>query len=197
MRLKVEFPIEYEDEQRYLAQCLLGNFLGLEYEVGQAAAQQGVRILDGFGHELLIAADLFTRPPSTWLTAASLPQEPLAWWDTSDIPTKLGNKRLPVPYGKPGFTRNETAIRLDPDIFGTCFFFLARHEEVVEQKRDAHGRFTAADSLSSRYGFMMRPIVASRNGAAGEASPCRRLACDGHSSCALICGSRVDSANSC
>jgi hypothetical protein len=159
MRLKVEFPIEYDDEQRYLAQCLLGDFLGLEYEVGQAAAQQRVRIHDGLGYELQIAADLFTRPPSTWLTAASLPREPLAWWDTSDIPTKLGNKRLPVLYGKPGFTRNETAIRLDPDIFGTCFFFLARHEEVIEQKRDAHGRFTAADSLSSRCGFMMRPIV--------------------------------------
>jgi len=159
MALKVEFPSGYDDEQSYLAQCLLGDFLGLEYEVDQTAAQQWVRIHDGVGHELLIAADLFTRPPSTWLTAASLPPEPLAWWDTSDIPTKLGDKRLPVLYGKPGFTRNETAIHLDSDIFGTCFFFLARLEEVVEQKRDAHDRFTAADSLSSRYGLIMRPIV--------------------------------------
>jgi hypothetical protein len=32
-------------------------------------------------------------------------------------------------------------------------------EEVVEQKRDGHDRFAAAYSLSSQYGFIMRPIV--------------------------------------
>lgn len=159
MILKVELPGGYSHEQDYVAQCLLGDFLGVQYEVAQAAAGRWVRIHDGVGHELLIAADLFMRPRSTWLTRASLPREPLAWWDTSDIPTKLGDKPLPVLYGKPGYTRNETAIRLDPDVFGTCFFFLSRFEEVIEQKRDAHDRFSAADSLSSRYGFTMRPIV--------------------------------------
>jgi peptidoglycan/xylan/chitin deacetylase (PgdA/CDA1 family) len=159
MRLIVEFPVGYDAEHSYVAQCLLGDFLGLEYEAYEAAAQERVRIHDGMGRELLIAADLFARPPSTWLTAASLPREPLAWWDTSDIPTRLDDKRLPVLYGKPGITRDETTIRMDPDIFGTCFFFLARYEEVVGQKRDAHGRFAAVASLSSRCGLMMRPIV--------------------------------------
>ena len=159
MRLKFEFPVGYDDEHSYLAQCLLGDFLGIEYELNPTAGQQRVRIHDGMGRELLIAADLFTRPPSTWLTAASLPLEPLAWWDTSELPSKLDDKRIPVLYGRPGFTADETTIRLDADIFGACFFFLARHEEAVQQKLDAHGRFAAANSLASRHGLMMRPIV--------------------------------------
>jgi hypothetical protein len=159
MVLKVEFPGGYDDEQSYLAQCLLGDFLGLEYEIDRAAAQQQVRIHDGVGHELRIESDLFTRPSNTWLTLASLPREPLAWWDASEIRAKLLNHRLPVLYGSPSFTRDDRSIRLGLDIFGGSFFFLAGLEEAVVKKCDTYDRFPVAESLSSRYGFLERPIV--------------------------------------
>src|SRR2546423_4311971 len=97
MVLKVEVPLGYEKEQAYIARCLLRDFLGLEHEV-TARPIQRVLIHDGDGRELSIAADLFTRPSHTWLTAGSLPREPLAWWN-ADIPARLIDRRLPVLYG--------------------------------------------------------------------------------------------------
>jgi hypothetical protein len=158
MTLRVEVPFGYFEEQNYIARCLFGEFLGLEYET-HGAATEAVRIYDDSGRELLIAADLFLRPRNTWLTIASLPREPVAWWDASEIPTRLLERHLPVLYGRPFLARNEQSIRLDVDLFGGCFFCLSRLEEVVKKGRDRHNRFPGASSLSFRYGLLHRPIV--------------------------------------
>jgi len=158
MTLQVEVPFGYFDEQDYVARCLLGEFLGLAYETHRAAAET-IRIHDGSGRELLIAADLFLRPRDTWLTEASLPREPIAWGDALEIPARVLERRLPVLYGRPSLARDEQSIRLDVDLFGGCFFYLSRLEEVVKKDRDRHDRFPAACSLSLRYGLLHRPIV--------------------------------------
>jgi hypothetical protein len=78
MTLRVELLFGNFDEQNY--RCLFGEFLGLGYET-HSATTETVRVYDDSGRELLIAADLFLRPRTTWQTTASLPREPIAWWD--------------------------------------------------------------------------------------------------------------------
>jgi peptidoglycan/xylan/chitin deacetylase (PgdA/CDA1 family) len=158
MTLRVELPLGYFVEQNYVARCLFGEFLGLDYET-HSSATEAVRVYDDSGRELLIAADLFLRPRDTWLTTASLPREPIAWWDASEIPAKLLQRNLPVLYGRPSLTRDGQSIRLDVDLFGGCFFYLSRIEEVVRKDRDRHSRFPGASSLSVRLGLLHRPIV--------------------------------------
>lgn len=158
MILKVEFPSGYEAEQNYILRCLLDDFLGIKYEAAPGPTRS-VRIFDGTGRELEISADLFNKPRATWLTHGCLPREPISWWDISGFPVKVAKKRLPVLYGKPGLVQNANRVRLDVDIFGGCFFFLARLEEVIHCKRDDHDRFSADQSLSARYGLLSRPIV--------------------------------------
>lgn len=158
MILKVEFPPGYDTEQNYILRCLLADFLGIQYKAASGPTRS-VRIFDGNGRELEISADLFAKPRMAWLTPECLPQEPISWWDVSDFPVKVAEKRLPVLYGKPGVVQNANRVRLDVDILGGCFFFLARLEEVIESKRDVHDRFSADQSLSARHGLLSRPIV--------------------------------------
>lgn len=158
MGLVVEIPGSRTSEQSYVAHCLLQEFLGLDF-VARQAAGQAVRIHDGDGRELVINADLFTRPLTSIASLPGLPREPIGWWQPSEISAKLLDRSVPVLYGEPSYASSERAISLGVDIFGGAFFFLARIEEAVESRRDNHDRFAAVNSLAARYGLLHRPVV--------------------------------------
>jgi hypothetical protein len=162
--LIIELPPDYREEQTYIAGTLLRERLGLDVRFGDVrfgpeSGCGGVRIHDGCGRELRVAADLFTRPRAGWLTPACLPREPLAWWDIPDIGADLAQTRLPVLYGTGTLTRGDGTVDLGLDVFGTAFFMLSRLEEVVVPARDGHDRFPASEALAFRHGFLNRPVV--------------------------------------
>jgi Family of unknown function (DUF7033) len=137
--LLVEAPAGYEPERRYILGIVLGDWLGLDWEL-RTADRGDVRIglaEEPAGRTVVLPDVLFSTPPEQWLTADSLPS---VWW-TSDLPVLYGTDQLGV------------------DVFGSAFFMLTRYEELVVADRDQYGRFPAASSIAARAGFLGTPIV--------------------------------------
>jgi hypothetical protein len=144
--LLVEAPAAYEPERRYILGVVLGDWLGLDWEL-RGADRDEVRIglaEDPDGPSVLVPDVLFATRPEDWLTIASLPVVRSA-------------NGLPILYGaapaQPG------PQRLEVDVFGSAFFMLTRYEELVVDERDGFGRFAAASSVAARGGFLGTPIV--------------------------------------
>jgi hypothetical protein len=165
MKLLVEIPSNYPNERDYILDVMLGEFLGLNYQVRRTGARD-TRIAGSDGFELVIADQLFQTTSEAWLTKDSLPQQPLQSWDVSEdlVDLRLVSTKIPVIYGEilPNgrYLRNdENSLHLGLDIFGSAFFMLCRYEEAANPIRDEHDRFPGMSSLAYKEGFLERPIV--------------------------------------
>ncbi|MCL2596358.1 MAG: polysaccharide deacetylase family protein [Paludibacter sp.] len=81
-------------------------------------------------------------------TKKSLPALPLKIWEN-----------IPLLFGEPTVEKRTDTIILNADIIASSFFLLSRYEELINKKRDEHGRFLAKESLPFRAKFLHRPIV--------------------------------------
>lgn len=168
MSLLVEVPSGYEAERAWIAEVMLGRFLGLSHRL-RAGDRDDVRITlegDAGAGALRMPDVLFATPPGRWLTEASLPSEPLPEWDvTAELPeARVSNEPLPVIFaprrgGGPWLRRLGAETLLDADLLGSAFFLLSRYEEVPPGPRDVHGRFPAGASIAARGSFLERPVV--------------------------------------
>ncbi len=163
MTLLIEAPASRLPERRYIIQTLLGEFLGLDWQLVEAE-RTSVRITLGGARGAIELPDiLFSTSTEQWLSAASLPKLPISRWDTSSLglPITLVAQWLPVIYGDtvPTARRSSDCIYIPVDVFGSSFFMLSRYEEVAAPSKDQHHRFPAAASLAHQEGFLDRPIV--------------------------------------
>lgn len=161
MSFLVRAPDSFTAERRYIIDLILGEWLGLDYELAfevrsDTSIQAGG---DGDERRLRIADGLFAMPTEDWMTVRSMPSRPLLSWTA-------GSSSLPVPvlFGAPDgegqwIRRGPNEAELRIDILGGAFFMLARYEESVGQERDGHLRFPAKTSLAWHEGFLDRPIV--------------------------------------
>lgn len=159
MMLLVVFPDNLRAERCWIGSVLLGEFLGLVYEIRFDAARR-VRICSA-GKTLELSDAFFLRAQEYWLAGESLPAEPLRRWDLadSDLDPRLVEPVVPVLFGAGGFDAGDDHATLELDVFGSAFFMLSRYEEATGNERDIHDRFPAAASLAYREGFVERPIV--------------------------------------
>jgi len=144
--LLVEAPAAYEPERRYILEVVMGDWLGLDWEL-RTADRHDVRIGiadEPDGASVLVPDVLFATRLEDWLTPASLPSLRPA-------------PGLPILYGSAAAEPGPG--RLDVDVFGSAFFMLTRYEEMVVGARDGFGRFPAAASVAARGGFLGTPIV--------------------------------------
>lgn len=165
MTVLIETPLGCEAERDYVIGVLLGDFLGLKWDF-QPSNREDVRItVSGEKPGAIILPDvLFSSPEAKWLTTASLPIQPLQYWNTEDLgfPVVISDSVLPIIYGDNISAKNEEQelkIRLPVDVFGSAFFMLTRYEEIVKNERDEHDRFPAWASLAFQEGFLDRPVV--------------------------------------
>lgn len=166
MTLLVDLPAGYERERAYVLDVVLGDMLGVPY-AARVTGRRDVRIRlagDDRRREVLLPDVLFAAPRDAWLTAATLPAEPLHRVDARLLgPGGERPARLPVVYGHgrsgEGVQRTEGRLRCAVDVLGSAFFMLTRYEEVVRAERDEHERFPAVASLAARSAFLDRPIV--------------------------------------
>jgi len=166
--LHIIHPPAYKAERLYIYDLLLGEFLGLEYQL-QERLCDGVKITlkdDPHKKELCLSDHFFKTPENEWLTADSLPKQPLRIWDISTAPidATVISTAIPVLYGDrlaSGSFYEETpsTIDLGLDIFGSAFFMLTRYEELVVEERDTRERFPATASIAYKEGFLTRPLV--------------------------------------
>lgn len=168
MTLIIRCNERYLPERRYIFDVVLGDCLGLEYELVPHNLDELHILLqhDTCGRVLRVADSFFQTPKEDWLTEAAMPQSPL---DYCELPEEWINERsvsplVPVMFGEPtgdrGFlTRSDDNVCIGIDIFGSAFFMLTRYEEVIHRHRDRHGRFSAAQSLAMRDDLLERPLV--------------------------------------
>ena len=168
MTLLVQTPPQRQPERRYVMDVVLADRLGLAWRL-ERSERRDVRItLDGDagGASVVLPDVLFAVPDEHWLAPASLPASPLPW---RPVPRTVASetvagRRLPVLFGhgtgSGELVHAETAgVRLDVDVFGSCFFMLARYEERALPDRDARRRFPAAASVAVRERFLGLPLA--------------------------------------
>jgi hypothetical protein len=164
MKLKVKILNACQNEQRYALDIILGEFLGLPFEVESYNGDviEITRLVDvKDAKKLTIDATFFRQVNQAWLKPESIPVLPLANWSPriDGINANLTSPNVPVLYGQPGMVKNGEHHHLNLDIFGSTFFMLSRYEELIMEERDNHDRFPSWASLASKAGFLDRPIV--------------------------------------
>ena len=168
--LKLKIPSFCPSEQRYTLDAVLGDFLGLAFEV-ECYEGNVIEIdcssagLDDATStaKLTLDASFFHKARRAWLKPESMPILPLPTWTPEEdgIQATLVEPFIPVLYGKPGLVKNGTHFHLNLDIFGSAFFLLSRYEELIVQdkEKDKHNRFPATASVAFKAKFLDRPIV--------------------------------------
>lgn len=127
---------------RYIAGLLLGDLLGLHFEIVSDRRKIGKHPVINYSTEKIPGA--FRIEPSGVLSEKGTSAQML---------TVSEWKSLPVFYQSPG------DADIPFDIFSASFFLVTRYEEYYPVKRDQHGRFRAEDSLAVRNGFLKKPVV--------------------------------------
>lgn len=164
--LRIRLPDNCRAERNYVLDVLLGEFLGLRFDVAWDPALAHVEIRDdsaagitlevddtflgwAASHWLEAGAPLPLAGPATALPAASLPPY------EAPLPVMFGAADAQGAW----LSTQGSRTRLGLDVFGTAFFMLSRYEEIVVPVRDAHDRFPAAASVAGQAGLLDRPIV--------------------------------------
>jgi hypothetical protein len=127
---------------RYIAGIILGDILGLAWEVITDKRKLGKHPVINYSDEK-ITGSLKICPHSILFETGISPQEiAVSEW-----------KGLPV------FFQTNSDSDLPFDIFAASFYLVSRYEEYLDFKPDNHGRFPAASSLAFRNGFLHRPVI--------------------------------------
>jgi hypothetical protein len=155
----VVVPDAFLPERKYIIDTTFTLFLGVEYRL-LVEEVESVYIKSG-GKYIVLNDVLFAAQTDDWLSRRLLPRIPLASSDVAGLPfsAESGQDELPVLYGGPEVEIADSSVTFDVDIFGSCFFMLSRYEEYVCDERDEHGRFPSLASISTKAGFLHRPIV--------------------------------------
>lgn len=165
--LRVKIPAICINEQHYALDIILGEFLGLMYEI-EIHNKDVIEfmMMDDYaelnsGCKLTIDTTFFQKAHNSWLKSEAMPVLPLENWTPNNdgIKTSLVKNFVPVLYGKPGLIKRGEHLHLNLDIFGSSFFMLSRYEELITMDRDSHDRFPAFASVAYKANFLDRPIV--------------------------------------
>lgn len=156
MVLKIRIPPNFISERIYAIDIILGEFLGLDYEIVVSHDIGHYEIIIE-NKKKLIAKDCFFR---------GIEDSP-DYLKEKNIPPKikfiknqfLVEEDIPVIYGDEGLSVSDDNIVCGIDIFASVFFMLTRWEEYANKIRDKYNRFPASGSLAYKNGFLGRPVV--------------------------------------
>ena len=153
--MKISIPNIATPEVKYTFDCLLKEFLGLQFEIEITPENQNFILAHG-GKSIVIENHFF------------IENNPKSWYQPQNIPTRttrfsvdINDKKYPIQsiFGKPELEQSGDNFILKSDIIAATFFMLSRWEEVAETKRDQHGRFSSKDSIAFRDNFLHHAIV--------------------------------------
>lgn len=150
----------WQSEKRYVADCVLQNFLGIRDAIVQAGTSDEWVLFDselGEPGRCLRFPNLFfpEREPASYLTPTHLEQ--WAGRGRSMAPGMLGVHGYPSSDIPVFFAPEACRHVSDIDLFGTIFFYLSRYEECVLGPGDEIGRFVSGQSVVRE--FHARPVV--------------------------------------
>ena len=161
--LTVKLAPGYRREQEYVIDVLLGEFLGLDYQVDGSPNPSPVVTISGAGRSLRLPQQLFRGDDSEGLAGRYSPPR-CRTADAGLPPAGFGGRPLVLLYGLPDQdgTWLKTAgdmLTLHADVLGSSFFVLTRLEEIGAAERDIYGIFPPRATLAGKKGFLTRPVV--------------------------------------
>jgi hypothetical protein len=127
---------------RYIAGILLGDLLGLSWEIVTDKRKLGKNPVINYSSEEIKGSFRIVPVPILFETGTIKHEIEVTRW-----------KGLPV------FFDSGQGSDLPFDIFAASFFLVSRYEEYLEYKPDMYGRFPASSSLAFRYGFLSIPVI--------------------------------------
>lgn len=127
---------------RYIAGILLGDIMGIEWEIITDKRKLGKNpVINYSGEE--VKGSFKIQPHSILFESGIQSQEiKVTEW-----------KELPV------FFQSHPGDDLPFDILAASFYLITRYEEHLPFEPDEYGRFSAYSSLSWKNGFLMKPVV--------------------------------------
>ena len=154
-----------QQEKSYIVSVIFQEILGLNCEVHYIASENN-RIVLNNNKSVELPDTFFAIAENNWLSDDCLPVPKLKTFNTEllPFPVKVVDKQLPILYGsfcddEEIFIQTLEKLTLGIDILGSCFFQLSRIEEVIVNRKDAHSRFAASDSIAKQTGIIDRPLV--------------------------------------
>jgi hypothetical protein len=153
--LQVHIPTDNFGEREYIIRSILGDFLGLTYDL--IASEGNIDYTIQFGPGKIIFKDdffLHFKEPLTYRNINNIP-ETVSWLD----PSPYFNENLPVIFGDNTIREEGDQIFVGLDIFASSFFMLTRWEETVIDKKDIFNRCAESEMFVVRHNLFKRPIV--------------------------------------
>lgn len=153
--LRIHTSPAFKAEKTYAFSVLLGELLGIPFEIRHPAGAQHYWIELPDGKKITIEDHFFGQNSEAgYLKMENIPAKPV------HVPHPFDTgAEITAIYGRAFFSSDTTTITCGLDLFASAFFMLTRWEEYVRPERDQYGRFPAAASLAMRGGFLQRPVV--------------------------------------
>ncbi len=166
MSLRVRLPKGCERERAYAAHVVFHTHLGINVST-VFENRSDVVIDEVVGDGRVVLADVFFPVAHRgWLDSGTIPRVPLDRWQPAAEMLASGPPipEVPILFGRrrdngdllrirPG------AVELGIDVLGCTFFLLTRYEEAAKPLLDRFGRFPSSESLSTKAGFLDRPLA--------------------------------------
>ena len=127
---------------RYIAGIILGDILGLNWEVITDKRKLGKHPVINYSTDKISGSFKITPDPLLFESGISSREISISEW-----------KGLPV------FFETRTDADFPFDIFAASFFLISRYEEYLKFTPDEHGRFPSSASVAFKNGFLERPVV--------------------------------------
>ena len=127
---------------RYIAGIILGDILGLQWEIITDKRKLGKYPVINYSSENISGAFKIS------------PDELLFETDIKAREILVNNWQ-----GLPVFFQATSVSDLPFDIFAASFFLVTRYEEYLDYEPDEYGRYQASSSLAFRNGFLRIPVV--------------------------------------
>jgi hypothetical protein len=127
---------------RYVADVILGDILGISWEIINDKRKLGKHPIINYSHENLPGSFKISPAEILFETGVCPKQIIISEWKGLSI-----------------FFQTDSDSDLQFDIFGASFYLMTRYEEYLEFKPDEYGRFCSSSSLAYKYGFLEKPVI--------------------------------------
>jgi hypothetical protein len=136
------FTVSDVPRLRYIAEIILGDILGLSWEIVTDKRKLGKSPVINYSGEAMKGS--FVISPNGLLSETGI---------------KIHDPVISEWKGLPVFFKSQGGSDIPFDIFSASFFLITRYEEYLEFEPDRFGRFRGAESFAGRNGFLLRPVI--------------------------------------
>ena len=127
---------------RYIAGFILGDMMGLDWEIITDKRKLGKNPVINYSCESVKGSFIIKPEDILFETGVRKPDLKPGEWN-----------------GIPVLFMSREGGDLPFDIFAASFYLVSRYEEYLPFTGDEHGRFTARNSAAFKYGFLLKPVV--------------------------------------